>query len=556
MRIVFNCVKLTHRTSVGRVPPRYCKILVMRVNSLRKPFGPLVVAAALSACGGGGGGGGGTTTAPPQPTSDFDRGVFSDADEYAAICANPRGPGFPDVSGSATDENEWLRAWSHDLYLWYDEIVDEDPRDFTTPRYFDLMKTFELTPNGTEKDSFHFSLDTEVWEQEVQTGTSVSYGMSITLLSASPPREAVVAYVQPEGPADDPGNDIRRGTRIVTADGVDVAEGFDTDTLNDALFPQEEGEVHTFEVEDFDGSNRREVTLTAGVITEDFVPLANVVDSSIGPVGYMIFNRHRAPAEARLVQEIEAFAAAGIEELILDLRYNGGGLLDIASQLAFMIAGSAASGQVFEVIEFNDKHPEVDPVTGRTIEPGIFIERTLGYSLASGSALPRLNLPRVFILSGEGTCSASETIINGLRGIDVEVVLIGETTCGKPYGFYPFDNCGTTYFSTQLRTSNAKGFGDYTDGFIPTDDPVEAFEVPGCVIPDDFGAQLGDTNEAKLQAALTYIETGSCPTEVMAAAGSRVGISKLAEKSAAATVDTGATLRDPLRFPGVVLSPR
>ena len=57
--------------------------------------------------------------------------------------------------------------------------------------------------------------------------------------------------------------------------------------------------------------------------------------------------------------------------------------------------------------------------------------------------------------------------MNSLRGVDVEVIQIGSTTRGKPYGFYPTDNCGTTYFTIQFRASNAKGFGDYSDGFSP-----------------------------------------------------------------------------------------
>ena len=55
-----------------------------------------------------------------------------------------------------------------------------------------------------------------------------------------------------------------------------------------------------------------------------------------------------------------------------------------------------------------------------------------------------------------------------LRGIDIEVIQIGSTTCGKPYGFYGLDNCGTTYFTVQFRGVNAKGYGDYSDGFSPS----------------------------------------------------------------------------------------
>ena len=83
--------------------------------------------------------------------------------------------------------------------------------------------------------------------------------------------------------------------------------------------------------------------------------------------------------------------------------------------------------------------------------------------------MPTLNLATVYVLTGAGTCSASEAIINGLRGVGVQVIEVGSTTCGKPYGFYPQDNCGTTYFSIEYKGVNDMGFGDYTDGFSPAE---------------------------------------------------------------------------------------
>ena len=107
-----------------------------------------------------------------------------------------------------------------------------------------------------------------------------------------------------------------------------------------------------------------------------------------------------------------------------------------------------------------------------------------------------LNLSRVFVLSSGDTASASEAFINGLRGIDLEVILIGETTRGKPYGFYGIDNCGVTYFTVHFKGENAKGFGDYADGFIPSDtDDMFGAEVRGCVVTDDLTHVLGDPAE-------------------------------------------------------------
>jgi hypothetical protein len=105
----------------------------------------------------------------------------------------------------------------------------------------------------------------------------------------------------------------------------------------------------------------------------------------------------------------------------------------------------------------------------------------------------------VFVLTSSGTCSASESVINGLSPF-VEVVRIGGTTCGKPYGFSGKDNCGTSYFPIEFQGTNAAGFGDYADGFAPS-----------CTVSDDLAHELGDPNEAMLAAALAYQATGSCP---------------------------------------------
>ena len=436
--------------------------------------------------------------------------VFPPASEFAALCANPRTGGFPDRPGTFVDENNWLRSWSNNLYLWYDEIVDVDPVLHPTRRYFDLMKTFAVTPSGADRDQFHFTYSTERWEQLSQSGVSSGYGLAFAILASRPPRDVRVAYIEPDSPASRA--NLRRGARILTVDGTDVTYG-SAAALNAAFFPAGTGETHTFEIRDLGASAPRTVTLTSAVITSDPVQNDQTIETSSGTVGYMLFNDHIATAERAIFDAVTEFEQAGIDDLVLDLRYNGGGYLAIASQMAYMIAGSSARGQTFEEIRFNDKHTTFNPVSGRALSPIPFYDETVGFSVPSGTALPSLNLSRVFVLTGGGTCSASESIINGLRGIDLEVIQIGATTCGKPYGFYATDNCGTTYFSIQFQGVNAKGFGDYPDGFSPQNtNRVEGVSVPGCVVGDDFEHALGDVDEARFAAALRYRTDPTCPT--------------------------------------------
>jgi len=232
-----------------------------------------------------------------------------------------------------------------------------------------------------------------------------------------------------------------------------------------------------------------------------------------------------------------------VVDLVLDLRYNGGGYLAIASELAYMIAGpTATAGKAFERLVFNDKVIARDPITGEPLAPIPFLATAQGFSSTAGAALPSLGLDRVFVLTGSGTCSASESVINGLRGIGVQVIQIGATTCGKPYGFSPSDNCGTTYFAIQVQGVNEQGFGSYGDGFVPGG--IGPAGVPGCAVADDFAHDLGDPAEARLAAALSYRETGRCP-ELATTTGTGTAVQALTAQAALA--GEGEMVKSPWR---------
>ena len=299
-------------------------------------------------------------------------------------------------------------------------------------------------------------------------------------------------------------------------DGADLVNANDSasiDVLNAGLYPAQAGETHVFSVRDLGASDPRTVTLQSVRVTTSPVQNVSTVRTASGRVGYMLFTDHLATAEQALVDAVGELRDAGVADLVLDLRYNGGGFLAIASELAYMIAGPGpTAGQVFERLVYNDKHPDTDPFTGEPLVPAPFLDTTVGLSAPSGQALPTLDLPRVYVLTGPTTCSASESIMNGLRGVNVEVVQVGATTCGKPYGFNPPDNCGTTYFSINFKGVNAKGFGDYPDGFSPAPAGGDAeAAVPGCPVSDDFTRALGDPAEARFAAALQYRASGTCP---------------------------------------------
>jgi C-terminal processing protease CtpA/Prc len=453
-------------------------------------------------------------------SGDWQQGVFLDW------------RGFYQQCGTTLEQNNFLRSYSNDTYLWYDEIVDQDPGLFNDPLvYFDTLRTQQLTPTGQPKDKFHFTYDTAEWERLSQSGVTYGYGAQWALFqdTQAQARELIVAYTEPDSPATNLALPLARGARVLEVDGVSINDFTQAgvDVLNAGLFPTSVGEQHVFTVQDLGASGTRSVTMVSADIVTAPVQNTRVISTPTGEVGYMTFNDHIATAEQALIDAVNALNAHdngnGIDDLVLDIRYNGGGFLAIASEIAYMIAGPVpTAGQVFDELTFNDKHPVTNPVTGQPLSPTPFYDTTLGspFNAPAGQPLPTLNLQRVFVLTGSGTCSASEAIINGLRGVGVEVIQIGSTTCGKPYGFYPTDNCGTTYFTVQFRGSNALGFGEYSDGFSPDNTPnLVGVAVPGCSVADDFDALLGDPAEARLAAALNYRNNPSCPVASGLSAG-------------------------------------
>ena len=482
--------------------------------SFRLAASTLAVSILLSACGGGGGGSsnsassvGTSPTAPTSPGAPVTRtpdAIPADYQSYANLCAAPRsgvdaeGLAFPDKQGTLQDEFKFLRGWADRYYLWYNEI----PSDFymadfsNTLDYFAKLKTPQLTASGKQKDQFHFTYTTAEWNALSSAGQEVGYGLTWSRNATTAPRTWLASIVEPGSPAAAAG--LKRGDMLTAVDGTDfvnTSTAAGVAAINAGLFPEQAGEAHTLTINR--AGTSFDVKLSASVVTSASVKNAKVIDTATGKVGYLTFDDFNAVAEKQLIDAFAMFQAQKVNDLVIDMRYNGGGLLYIASELAYMVAGPSSNGKTFERLVYNSKTAPQAPIP--------FLNTAYGFSspnsAISGQALPTLGLKRVTVLTTAGTCSASEAVINGLRGIDVEVNIIGGGTCGKPYGFTPVDNCGTTYFSIEFQGVNAKGYGDFADGFSPT-----------CAVSDDLSRALGDTSENLLAAALAYRNTNTCPT--------------------------------------------
>jgi carboxyl-terminal processing protease len=470
-----------------------------------KTHAPLIVAASLlallSGCGGGGDKPNAVATTPspaiPPPFPAIPTvpppPAVAEWTVLANHCEIPR-LGTADVRGTLMDELKWLRSYYDETYLWYRELpTNLRLENYTRAvEFFNVYKTSAVTASGLPKDRFHFTYPTDVWNGLSSSGVEVGYGIAWVRNDDS--SVWTVATVAPASPAALAG--VRRGDGLASVDGVPLSDnsGAAVNRINAGLFPSTAGQTHQLAL------TRGGVALTVNLMAQQVAspPVQNVmtIDTPTGKVGYLQFDDHNQLSESELAKAISSLKSANVADLVLDMRYNGGGYLAVASELAYMIAGpQATSGKAFERQRYNDKTPLQAP------QP--FLAKAFGFKgsqLAANTALPYLGLKRVTILTTAGTCSASESVINGLRGIDVEVNLIGGETCGKPYGFVPADNCGTTYFAIQMQGSNHKGFGDYVDGFQPT-----------CRAADDFGHALGDTSERLLSAALSYRANGVCP---------------------------------------------
>jgi len=477
-----------------------------------------VLVTTLAACGGGGdgGSGGGGEVAGGSPA-----GVQPSSRAYAGKCAPDntlaRDAGgnlaFGYASGSLDEEKTWVRSYMDEAYLWYAEIPTVDralaaynvsPAQAALDNWFDALKTPALTRANVPKDRFSFTLPTAQWNALIQTGVVGGYGIEWIIGSTSAPRSARVAYVEPGSPAAAAG--VARGDTLlsvvsggVTIDFVNTVSDTEVQLLNQALNAPPEGMRTTFRLRR-NGGLEVDAPLTATQVTSTPVLDSRVLDSNGGKVGYLLFNDFILPGEAQLKAAIEQFRVARVTDLILDLRYNGGGYLFMASQLAYMIAPpSMTFGKTFERSVFSDKRAAASSSPANTM---MFLADSTGYpgsGTVGNDPLPNLGLNRVYVLTTRGTCSASESVINGLRGVDVEVIVIGDGTCGKPFGFTAKNNCGLSYFPVEFQGVNQKGFGDYSDGFVPQ-----------CAVADDLDSSLGKATEGLLAAALAYRSGESC----------------------------------------------
>ncbi len=424
-----------------------------------------LLALVLTACGGGGS----ATTAPNVASPGPAASAFPASSALANIC-------------TASGEQRFIRSYMDEVYLWYREIPTIDASLYTSlSSYFYALLVVTPDANNLPKDQFSFLVDT-VDADAFSTGVNVGYGVQWKLDSMGRQRVAVIAA---NSPAADAG--MARGGQLVQILERNVP----------SWYPNKSGAFARFLYRDTPSAEAREIKLLARTVQENPVPLASTVTTPGGKkAGYVLFNDHSEGAQDKLITAVRDLQSQGLQELVLDMRYNSGGYIYVAQTLASMVSGPAATGRVFEALRYNDKRSAKSNANTFAFSAAVEYRES---AYAAGYVLPKLNLRRVYMLTSDDTCSASESVINGLRGIDIDVVLVGATTCGKPFGFTRKNNCNRAYFPIEFQGTNAKGFGDYSAGFAPT-----------CKANDDLDHALGQAAEGQLSSALQHMDTGQC----------------------------------------------
>jgi carboxyl-terminal processing protease len=376
----------------------------------------------------------------------------------------------PPSSCTTTSQNLWVRDQLNTYYYWYQFLTPGvNPASFNSPeaylesvRYRPIDNSYSYIQAAAASDAFY------------SDSQFIGYGFG----NQATANEIRVLQVYDSSPASEIG--LARGDRITTVNGQSVSSMVTAGTIGNAFGAADIGVVSTIEWETLAGE-RRNGRMVKRLVTIPTVSLTRVVEVDGRRVGYLFFRNFVQPSTAALNDAFAALKTAGVNELVLDLRYNGGGLVDVAVHLASLIGGSRTNGQVMLNYVHNDKiGPQLNKTT-RFTNP----DNSLG-------------LQRLFAITTRGSASASELVINSLRPF-IPVVIIGDTTYGKPVGQYGLRFCDKVLYPVAFSIRNANMQGDFFDG-LPAD----------CAAGDDYLHQLGDTAEASFAEALTYIRTGRC----------------------------------------------
>jgi len=406
----------------------------------------------LYACGGGGGGSSST-----------------DGDTDTPVVGNIGTLSYAPETCSDTDQKDFIYDVMKDVYFWNDQTPVVDPSTYASNS--DLLAALRVSP-----DSWSYNISQQAYN-DYYAGSNIGLGVKLTYSSVT--NEIFISLVYPSSPAANAG--LTRGFELLSVNGYSATDIIQNDLWDDAFGPNENGYV--VDLTYIDTSDN--TGTTSIVKTSYYAHSAPVYDiftnaTNSNKIGYLTYLAFSSNYRVDLSDAFEAFETNNISELIVDLRYNGGGQNSAANYLGSTIAGTPLIYNIMYAYLHNSRYSAWN--------------RLVGFA-SSGATL---NVDKIVFIVTSQTASASELLINSLTPYK-DVILIGSKTHGKPVGMYAFSYCTNYLVPISFQMVNSDGSGGYYDGFsVDCDDS------------DDLTKQLGDATESMLATAITYLETGGC----------------------------------------------
>jgi carboxyl-terminal processing protease len=434
--------------------------------------GLVAMTALLSGCGSGGS----SNTGSLGPTS----GTATPTPVAASGC-------------SLRERQDWAAAQLKEWYLFPDTLpTNPDPTPYATVQ--DYIDYLTATARSQRKDRY-FTYLTSIAGEDAYYASGSSAGIGVRLVYDTSANRVFVAEAFENTPALTAG--IDRGTEI-------VAIGASSDNLvpvsqimaksgpqgvADALGPNTAGTTRVLKV------TTAGATSTVAVAKADYelTPVssrygAQIITDNGLKVGYVNLRTFISTADPALRSAFAKFKAAGVTNVIVDLRYNGGGLISVSELFSDLLGDARSTSQVVDYTVFRSEKSA---------------NNTTRFFMKQPEAIAPMKV--AFIGTG-GTASASELVINAaIPYFHANAALIGTNTYGKPVGQIALDKpaCDDRLRVIALKTQNSARQGDYYDGLAGN---VEA----SCKAGDDIGYPLGDPREASTRTALDYLEGKSC----------------------------------------------
>lgn len=424
---------------------------------------------------------------------------------------------------TATGVNAWIRSYMESHYLWNEPIPKlKISNSLNAERYLDAILTGVDAIDHLNHDDGHWANGKREyfysWVEsnaarsravgEQATGSGVMY-MDATLIDNYNSVGLIVSIVCPGSPAAEAG--LYRGVLITAVNGAQITTA-NYEAMADKVF---DGNVTiTWNKVSFDDEGNGSVIpqgnlqLNRATFNDVSVYMSKILEFENGPkIGYMLYNTFDYGYDNQLINAFKKYKEEGIDELILDLRYNNGGHVISSLLMGTLIAGQQHKGEIYGRATYNATRMQTTSPGEYKLGVAATPEIPEGYDKITEGLATCIGLDRVYIICSENTVSASELVINGLRGVDVDVRLIGTTTNGKNCGMEgiekTFGNLTYSLYPITFYIENAKGFKDYSDGFTPDVNYDDSDQYPG-----DFGT----TDDPYSYFALYWIVTGNKPS--------------------------------------------